>query len=396
MRLPTATETEFIEQHLEADGGQLALRLSSAPANDRAFLMGQISGHQCIRDKIPSWYGRTDLLLPPALALEQCSSERTARYKASLCAGQSLCDLTGGFGVDFTFMAPQFERATYVERQPDLCRIVRHNANALGMSGIEVCNADAADFLARSTERFTCIFIDPARRDATGGKVVLLEQCQPNLAELYAPLLGRCHVLLAKLSPMLDISAALRLMPQTADVHVVAVGGECKELLFVSRSDDAVDEPNIHCINLLGGDEEQRFVFTRSHEQAAQCGYADRPLAYLYEPNAAILKAGAFRAVAQAFALLKLHPHSHLYTADTAVDDFPGRRFRVVDSFGASTAEASRHLADVGAANIATRNFPESVAQLRRRLRLDDGGEVYLFATTLAGGQRGIVRCAKG
>ena len=395
MRLPTVAEIEFIRSNCDADVKQLALRLSAMPAADRAFLLSQIDGLQRVRSKIPSWYGVDGLVLPPALSLEQCSSERTARYKASLCAGQSLCDLTGGFGVDFAFMASRFERATYVEQHPELCEVMRHNAQVLHLAHATVVCADAAAFLASTAERFDCIFVDPARRDADGGKVVLLEQCQPNLAALYAPLLGRCGRLVAKLSPMLDISAALQLMPQTAEVHVVAVDGECKELLFVSQSDQAPAEPVLRCVN-LHGDAQQVFCFTRSQEQAAHCALAERPLAYLYEPNAAILKAGAFRAVAQEFGLLKLHQHSHLYTANKAVEAFPGRRFRVVDCFGAGTAEAKQHLADVRAANIATRNFPESVAQLRRRLRLADGGDVYLFATTLSQGQRVIVRCAKG
>lgn len=395
MRTATPHEAEFIHQHLNADVRQLALTLAGWPADDRNFVLEQIAGHQRIKDKIPSWYGLHGLLLPPALSLEQCSSERTARYKASLCAGRSLCDLTGGFGVDFAFMAPQFEQATYVERQPELCNIMQNNINALALNGIRFINAEAAELLSSSDERFSCIFIDPSRRDAEGGRVVRLEHCQPNLVELYPTLFKRCDVLMAKLSPMLDISAALLHMPQTTDVHVVAVDGECKELLYITRSDEQPLEHNIHCINLLHTGIEQCFSFTRSQELQAQCTLAERPLSYLYEPNAAILKAGAFRAVAERYALKKLHQHSHLYTADTAVDGFPGRRFRVLDCFGASTSEATHHLADARAANIAVRNFPESVAQLRRRLRLADGGAVYLFATTLTSGQKVIVRCKK-
>ena len=394
MRLPTVAEIDFISNNRSADVKQLALRLSSMPAEDRAFVLAQIDGLQRIRNKIPSWYGIDGLVLPPALSLEQCSSERTARYKSALCAGQSFCDLTGGFGVDFAFMAPRFERATYVEQRSDLCEVMQHNAQLLQLAHVSVVCADAFAFLGSTDEHYDCIFLDPARRDANGSKVVLLEQCQPNLAELYASLLMRCRTLVAKLSPMLDISAALQLMEQTAEVHVIAVDGECKELLFVSHSGQTPAEPVLRCVN-LHGESQHEFSFVRSQEQAAQCVMAERPLAYLYEPNAAILKAGAFRFVAQEFGLQKLHQNSHLYTANEAVEAFPGRRFRVLDCFGAGTAELKYHLADVRAANISTRNFPESVAQLRRRFRLADGGDVYLFATTLSRGQRVIVRCAK-
>lgn len=395
MRIPTPHEADFIASHLDADVGQLAFELSKWPTDDRLFVLEQIAGHQRIRCKIPSWYGLAGLVVPPALSLEQCSSERTARYKALLCSGRSLCDLTGGFGVDFAFMASQFEKATYVEQQAELCDVMRHNANSLGLSNISIINKNALEALSSCTEPYTCIFIDPARRDADGGKVVLLEHCQPNLAAIYSPLLARCALLMAKLSPMLDISAALKYMPQTTDVHVVAVDGECKELLFISHSNANRKEPNIHCVNLLHNGHEQLFTFNRSQEQTAHCAYAEQPLAYLYEPNVAILKAGAFRTVAERFGLQKLHQHSHLYTSNEALECFPGRFFRVVDCFAASSSEAKRCLSDVQSANIAVRNFPESVSQLRKRLRIADGGNVYLFATTLANGQKVIVRCEK-
>lgn len=393
MKIPTPQESLLIQQHLSHDVNALALELAKRTDINRELVIEQIAGFQKIRKKIPSWYNKIELILPPQLPLEQCSSEVTASYKASLCGGQTLCDLTGGYGVDFSFMSKNFAQATYIEQQANLCQIMQHNAKILGLNNVEIANSDSS-FVTSSNNRYTCIYVDPARRSSSGSKTVLLSDCQPDLSTIYPALLQRCNMLMAKLSPMLDITLAQSQMPQTTDIHVISVENECKELVFIS-SQNATNECTIHCINILQNKPVQLFCFTRSDEQNVQCQYTDEPQAFIYEPNASILKAGAFKSVTNKFGLKKLHPQSHLYTSNTLVDGFQGRAFKTISWFGAGKSETKTHLNGIEQANISTRNFPCSVAELRKKLKLKEGGSCYLFATTINNNKKVIIRCEK-
>lgn len=396
MRLPLPVEEKFIRQHLDCDVKSLALDLAKHQQLadlDRQLVIEQIAGLQLIKKKIPSWYDQVGIVVPPRLPLEQCSSEATARYKASLFKGLSLCDLTGGFGVDFAFLARNFSHATYVETQSDLCLIMQHNAKMLGLSTIDIVNDDLHNFLQRDVH-YSCIYLDPARRKASGQKAICLDDCQPDITALYHSLLQRCERLVVKLSPMMDIARAMVQLPQTADIHVIALENECKELLFVGTPQHD-GECKIHCINLLHNAPPQVFEFKRAEEHDAICDFADEPQLFLYEPNAAIMKAGAFRLVAQLFCLRKLHQHSHLYTSNELADHFPGRVFRVLDWFGAGRNEVGAHLHDLKQANVSVRNFFCSAQELRKRLKINDGGNFYLFATTLSNNRYVLIKTEK-
>ena len=346
-------------------------------------------GQKIAAEKLPSWAACPTIQYPVRLSMEQCSSEYTARYKASLVTGETLVDLTGGLGVDCSFLSESFTHTTYVEQQAALCQLAQHNFACLGKK-ITVVNALCEDYVD-SMEPVDVIFIDPARRDNKGGKVALLGDCTPNLLTIGNKLLQKCQTLLVKLSPMIDIESVIKVFPSTQEVHIVAVNNECKEVLVRVKGEmagisgtstgsvtdiPAVTEPCIICANLPQQD--QPFVFTRKAEEACTIAYS-LPQTYLYEPNAAILKAGAFKQVAQQMGVHKLHPNSHLYTSDTLVSHFPGRIF-TIDRI---TKVQKKEINDIEKANVSIRNFPGSVADLRKKLKLKDGGDTYIFATTL-------------
>lgn len=398
--MPPSSETlDFIRRHCADDVRTLALQAGRYPAVDMPWAVTQIAGWQVARTKVPLWATCEGIEYPVHLSLEQCSSEITARYKAALIEAsgaphETLADLTGGFGIDCAFLSACFSRATYVERQEPLCLTARHNFPLLGLNHIDVHCADGVDYLHRMSP-VDWLFLDPARRDGHGGKTVAIADCEPDVALLESLLLEKAPRVLVKLSPMLDLSQALHTLHRVSEAHIVSVAGECKELLLVLARDAALtaEEVPVRCVNLPAA--LPPFTFTRRQEQESPCPLAHEPRGYLYEPNASLLKAGAFRSVAHAYQVEKLHPNSHLYTSDEALPHFPGRMFRVDGWCGFGKKEVKSLLAGVAKANLTVRNFPASVAELRKRLKLSEGGEVYLFATTLADGQKVLVRCSK-
>lgn len=382
---------KFIEEHRNDDIHSLALQSGKYPQVDMKTAVTQISGWQTAKDKIPAWHKTNGLIYPRHLSLEQCSSQLTAGYKASLVKGKSLTDLTGGFGIDCAFMSASFEEVTYVEQQAELCGIAENNFPKLGLHHIRVINADSTDYL-KTMNRVDCIFIDPARRNRQGDKTVAISQCEPDVKNLCPLLMEKAHTVIIKLSPMLDLSLALRDMPATTEVHVVSVGNECKELLLVLG--EKTDNPTIHCINLKNGSF-RKFSFTRKQEAELNCEYTPVLQKYIYEPDSSILKAGAYKTVAHIYKVKKLHPNSHLYTSDILQEDFPGRIFEFKSLLAPNKKEIRQQPGGIAKAHITVRNFPATVAELRKKMKLGDGGEIYLFATTLADGQKVIIRCDK-
>lgn len=389
----------FIREHRNDDIRSLALQAKKYPQVDMSSAIVQIAGWQAAASKIPSWHATENLLYPRHLSLEQCSSEITALYKASLAQGETLVDLTGGFGIDCAFLAARFKTVTYIERQKELCEIAAHNFPLLGLKQIRIQNADGVEYL-QTMSPTDCIFLDPARRNEHGGKTVAISDCEPNAAALEELLLEKGQQVIIKLSPMLDLSLAIQDMKHVSEVHIISVNNECKELLLMLRSEKTsptilptLSQP-IVCINFANR-KIQRFVFTRETEQSTDCSYTHKIGTYLYEPNASILKAGAFRSIASAFHLSKLHPNSHLYTSDERIEEFPGRIFRVTGYSGLNKKELKNLLNEVDKANLTVRNFPQSVAELRKRLKIADGGDIYLFATTLNDERKIIIRCEK-
>lgn len=387
----SAETLHFIEEHKEDDTRKLALQGGKYPQIDMSAAVTQIAGRQIAARKIPSWHQVPGLWYPRHLSMEQCSSEVTARYKASLLKGDTFADLTGGFGIDCAFISRHFTHADYVERQAELCELAGHNFPLLELKHITVHHQDGVEYL-QAMYPVDCLFLDPARRDGHGGKTVAISDCEPDVSALESLLVDKADRVMVKLSPMLDLSLALRELNTVCEVHIVAVNNECKELLLLLQKCPVSPEISVHCEHIASSGERQHYAFTLAAEKAASCPLASGVGAYLYEPNAAILKAGAYRLLTQSYPVEKLHVNSHLYTSSSFVPDFPGRRFRVEAVSGFGKKELKGFLEGIDKANITVRNFPLSVAELRKRLKLKEGGEDYIFATTVADGQKVLVR----
>ena len=383
----------FIEENVRADVRSLALQAKKYPQVDMAMAVVQIAGRQIAEAKVPSWYHTEGLLYPKHLSMEQCSSEATAIYKAGLVEGDSFADLTGGFGIDCSFLSRKFKQADYVERQTELCELAKHNFPLLGLS-IGVHNEDGVEYL-KQMQPVDCLFLDPARRDGHGGKTVAIADCEPDVSALEDLLVEKAKKVMVKLSPMLDLSLALKHLKYVREVHIVSVNNECKELLLILQKEFASMDITIHCEHIVNASEHQSFSFTQEQERTSDCPLATEVGAYLYEPNASILKAGAYRSLTQTYACKKLHASSHLYTSEQFIADFPGRRFHVEAVSGFGKKELKEFLQGIEKANLTIRNFPSSVADLRKRLKLKEGGEDYLFATTLADESKVMIKCRK-
>ena len=382
---------KFIAEHRNDDVRTLALQAARYPGVDMREAVTQIEGWQHASTKLPEWAAVEGIVYPPRISMEQCSSSATALYKASLMQGSTFADLTGGFGIDCSYISRNFSKGHYIERNENLCSVAAHNFALLGLGHIEIINGNSEQVL-QTLPPCDWIFLDPARRDGAGKKVVALADCEPDVAALREQLLQKARRVMVKCSPMLDITAACRQLGCVSEVHTVAVNNECKELLFILDS-EAAGAIRVCCVNIVNGSA-QTFAFPM--DDAPEAGYAPEVGAYLYEPNAAIQKAGCPSSLATSYGVQKLHRNSNLYTSDALVAQFPGRIFKVTGVAGFSKNELKMLLGDLKRANLTVRNFPETVQQLRKRLKLSEGGDIYLFATTLADGRKVLVRCEKG
>ena len=387
--LDTAT-IEFIKEHRDDDVRTLALQAGRYPTVDMREAVTQIEGWQQACEKLPAWAAVDGIIYPPKISMEQCSSEKTAKYKATQIEGERFADLTGGFGIDFSYMARNFKEAFYIERNKNLCDIATANFTLLGLGHAKVMNGNSEE-LFDTLPRLDWIFVDPARRDGDGRKVVALSDCEPNVVGL--DLLSKADKAMIKCSPMLDTTMACRQLKNVAEVHIISVNNECKELLIIQES-NAIAGFTTHCVNIPKDGCTQTFSFTQELEENTAISYSHEVGKYLYEPNASIQKAGCPKSLSSHYKVYKLHPNSHLYTSNEHIHNFPGRTFEVIEVLGFSKADIKRVQA-LGKANITVRNFPESVQLLRKRLKLADGGENYIFATTLNDGSKALLLCKK-
>lgn len=387
----TAEQKQFIRARENDDVRNVALRFSG---EDMPFLLAQIAGRQMAKHKIPSWYANDEIVYPAHISLEQASSEVTAQYKSSIIPqGKTrFVDLTGGLGVDFSFLARNFNEAIYVEQNPELCTLAEHNFRELGLSNFSVIHASAEDALKEIPEA-DVIYLDPSRRDGAGHKVFRIEDCNPDVTQLQEQLFAKSDAVLIKYSPMLDISLAVKTLENVREVHVISVENECKELLLLLSKNGS--RCIYHTVNLKKNGETETFSFRQKEEQESELTYASQPEKYLYEPNASVLKSGAFNVIAAAFSVKKLHKNSHLYTSNELVRNFPGRIFEVQHFFAPNKRNIRRFVSETKKANISVRNFPMPVAEIRRQSGLKDGGDVYVFATTLADNEKVWIVCEK-
>ena len=419
---------DFIRQHQDDDVRQLAFLGSKYPEVDMPFALDQIRGRKMARVKLPRWASLEGIIYPPHISMEQCSSESTALYKAELAArllglpasssGTEMkaeneiefVDLTGGFGVDFSYIAARLGvKSMYVERQAHLCEAAKENFWRLGLKNAIVKNGDGIEvlhsFLPKKDDAASAddslgiiydqplsllktnlglkiIFVDPARRDDAGNKVVSLKDCTPDVTVLQEEMLSKADYVIIKLSPMLDWHRAISELIHVREVHIISVNNECKELLLVLSARNMGENLRIYCIN-----DAQSFVCEESDMETSSVKIAPSTLEemqYLYEPNASLMKAGCFGVLSGRYDARMLSKNSHLFVSQAPIEAFPGRSFRIIAVSSFNKKELKRHLSGITKANIATRNFPLSVAELRKRLKLKDGGETYIFATTLS------------
>lgn len=419
---------DFIRQHQDDDVRQLAFLGSKYPEVDMPFALDQIRGRKMARVKLPRWASLEGIIYPPHISMEQCSSESTALYKAELAARLlslpasssgiemkaeneiEFVDLTGGFGVDFSYIAARLGvKSMYVERQAHLCEAAKENFGRLGLKNAIVKNGDGIEILhsfhpkkkdaasaddslgitydqprslLKTNLGLKIIFIDPARRDDAGNKVVSLKDCTPDVTILQEEMLSKADYVIIKLSPMLDWHRAISELSHVREVHIISVNNECKELLLVLSARNMDENLRIYCIN-----DAQSFVCDELDMESSQVKIAPSTLEemqYLYEPNASLMKAGCFGVLSGRYDARMLSKNSHLFVSQAPIEAFLGRSFRIIAVSSFNKKELKRHLSGITKANIATRNFPLSVAELRKRLKLKDGGETYIFATTLS------------
>ncbi len=381
---------QYLHAQETASPADVALRKSPFDGVSSLELAQQLDARQRCRKKLPRWYEPPGIYYPEKLSVEQASSQITARYKADLIpSGKHVIDLTGGMGVDTFFFAHKSESVVYCERNEALVRIAQHNAVVLGAHNLTFVPTDGLTYLQNQpADRFDCIYIDPSRRVGQR-KVFRLADCEPNVVEAQGWLLQKAPRMLIKSAPLLDISAALNELEQVREVHIVSVDNECKELLFViERGYRGV--PRIVAA-ALGEASTRVFSFGLSEERAAAAPLG-APEKYLYEPDAALLKSGAFKLIAQSYGLRKLHMHTHLYTSTQLVSDFIGRIFRVNEAMEYSDFKRNKKAVS---AHVNARNFPLKAEALRKRHRVLDGGDQYLFFCTGADARLLVIFASK-
>ena len=432
-----STETLcYARQHRDEDPRALALKAKVPAGVNLTEALQQIAGWQTARHKLPAWAACDGIVYPPHLAMEQCSSEQTARYKAGVVArllgdkakDSTLYDLTGGFGVDFSFLAPLFGRAVYVEQQAPLVEVAHHNFSTLRLNNVEARCSNALEAL-HDIGHATMIFLDPARRDSSGARTYALTDCTPDVLAMKEELFAKADFLMLKLSPMLDWRAVVQQLGCVSELHIVSVKNECKELLVVVAPEAPLLSPQkgedmppqaednaltVYCIN-----DDQQFIFSPSSlnivateessplwgDKRGASSWDKRGAfsvdnkgalgAFLLVPNASIMKAGCFPELARRYGVSPISANSHLFISPHSIEDFPGRQFEITAISSMNKRELRATFFGISQANVAVRNFPMSAEQLRHRLRLRDGGNLYVFATTQQDGQHILFLCKK-
>lgn len=382
----------FIEAHRNEHPEMLALKIPKKLNSYSKEIINHIKALQKAKNKLPNWYHQTDIRFPSRVSMEQCSSEQTAAYKASLVSGDVCWDMTAGFGVDDYFFAQQFKEVIGCEMQKELSEIAAYNFNKMGFTNIRCLTGDSVELLKKHTNNIDCIYLDPARRAGSDQRVFLLDDCVPNILDLQEELFKKCSTILLKTAPVLDIHQACKQLKFVADVHIVAVNNECKEVLYLMRKGHT-GQTNYHAVNLQEKTN-NKILSAPANQEALQKLVLGEISNYLYEPNAAIMKAGFFKSICNWFPVKKLHQHSHLYSYHNLLADFPGRSFKVIATTQVQKKKIARFLSDKKA-NISIRNFPSSVHEIRKKLALKEGGNQYIFISTDCNDKHVAIICEK-
>lgn len=379
---------QFINDNLNADTSKLLFKGSPFDTISIQELVTQIISKKKCEKKLPNWFKTENIYYPPKVHIEQTSSEITAAYKSSLVSGDSIIDITGGFGIDCYYFSKKFRKVTHCELDGNLSTIVKNNYQQLKTGTINLVSGDGIEFLKNNDSKFDWIYIDPSRRDSIDKKVFLLKDCLPNVPENLELLFSKSDRILIKNSPILDLSKTIEELQYVKEIHIVAVHNEVKELLFVLEK----NYNKTIQIKTINHTKNNLQVFDFQYLKRNTSNYA-KPKKYIYEPNSAILKSGGFHEISSQLNLEKLHQHSHLYTTDERIE-FPGRTFLVENSCSYNKKEIKKFLKE-NKANITTRNFPETVAQIRKKTKIKDGGTTYLFFTTNNNNKHIVLICSQ-
>lgn len=380
---------KFIRENSDTTISKLALQKNPFPEIPWVEILTQIAAKSKAKEKLPTWYAQQNIIYPSKISIEQTSSEKTALYKSNIVSGDSLIDLTGGFGVDDYYFSKKIKQVYHCELNASLSEIVTHNFELLNTKNITCFPGDSFETLKKLNQKFDWIYIDPSRRSDTKGKVFMLKDCLPNVPELIEEYFQFSDKILIKTAPILDITSGLAELEQVKTIHIIAVNNEVKELVWEIKK-DYTDAITIKTINF---NKEKEEVFDFVWNEKMESNSYSLPKKYIYEPNSAILKSGAFELIAHHFNLEKLHQHSHLYTSNEIID-FPGRIFKIEKIFEYTKNEMKQLLQNTKA-NITTRNFPETVENIRKKWKISDGGTVYTFFTTDANNRKIVLLCAK-
>ena len=380
---------DFISQNSGTSITKLALQKNPFPEVDWILILNQIEAKTKAKEKLPTWFLTENIIYPSKISVEQTSSEKTACYKASLISGESIIDLTGGFGVDDYYFSKRFQKVAHCEINTDLSSIVKHNFEQLEVKNCEFFADDSSNVLAESTQKWNWIYIDPSRRNDAKGKVFMLKDCLPNVPELLDFYFEKTNSILIKTAPLLDISAGLSELKFVKNIHIIALENEVKELLFEIHNHYS-GEITIKTANILK-DKVETFEFILGAESDFPSYHL--PQKYLYEPNSAIMKSGGFDEVSSSFKINKLHKHSHLYTSEELID-FPGRAFEIEKVISYNKNDMKIALLNQQA-NITTRNFPDTVENIRKKWKIKNGGNLYCFFTTDKNDNKIVLICRK-
>ena len=391
MNLKSILQTEiqnFINQNLDSDISKLALKKNPFPSINYSILINQIIAKKKAKEKLPTWFSNENIVYPDKISIEQTSSETTAKYKASLVSGEKMIDCTGGFGIDDYYFSKQFKKVIHCELNADLSQIVTHNFEVLKATNIECYRGDSTEILKQLHEKFDCIYIDPSRRNHAKGKVFMLADCLPNVVDLQDFYYQFTDTILIKTAPILDLHSGSLELKNVAEIHIVAVENEVKELLWkIDKNFNKSSE--IIAVNL----EKEKQTITKIESSKAYFASYSLPKKYLYEPNASLMKSGGFEAVSELFDIEKLHQHSHLYTSHEFID-FPGRKFQIDAIVPFQKKEISQHIQGKKM-NVSTRNFPIKPEEIKKKFKITDGGTIFAFFTTNMNNEKIILLCTK-
>lgn len=379
---------EYITLNINSDVSMLALQKNPFLDTDWASILNQIAVKQKAKIKLPTWFNTEKIIYPNKISLEQTSSEKTAKYKAELVAGNSLIDLTGGFGIDDYYFAQNINQVIHCEINEVLSEIVSHNLKQLHIENIKCIPEDSLNVLKNLNQQFDWIYIDPSRRNEAIGKVFMLKDCLPNVPELIDLYFGFSSNIMIKTAPILDITAGLSELKNIKTIHIIALDNEVKELLWILEKNYSGTIQIISCN--LNKDQTEKFAFKYGNLSISNYSL---PKKYVFEPNAAIMKSGGFDEITNRFEIEKLHPNSHIYTSDKQID-FPGRVFKIEHCIAYNKLNMKSHLENKKA-NVTTRNFPETVDNIRKKWKIKDGGNVYCFFTTDINNTKIVLLCTK-